>query len=157
MKDHKILKGLLEQYRILDKENKEKYDDSFIKFVLDEIRQLKEKIKKAEEEYSHCYNQATSKISSIKDICKELLGWEIQEKTNIIELKSTFLEQPEDVFVFEKTPEGKYNLLDTQNRAKLVLEEHKALFELLGISLPLFFAYFTIFMKPEVKEVFLVL
>jgi len=157
MKNHKTLKTLLDEYKAKDQANQEKYEDSFIKFVLEEIRQLKEKNKKLEEEYNFCFNQAKEKIAHIKNVCKEVLGWEINEKANIIELKSTFMENSDDAFVFERTAEGKYNLLETQNQVKMVLDEHKALFELLEVSVPLFLAYFTVFMKPEVKEVFLVL
>jgi hypothetical protein len=159
MKDHRSLKTLLQRYQENDKENKEKYEDSFISFVLEDIRHQKEKISKLQEEYDTCYLQAKEKVSHLKSICKEILGWEINEKGNIVEMRSIFVDESDDPFVVERTDEGKYVLLDAKNNSKhtSALAEHKALYELLDISKPLFFAYFTVFMRPDIKEIFLVL
>ena len=152
MKDYKDLRQVIKGYQEKDTENAEKYEESFLNSLIREINKLKETNKKLEEDCNKYYEHALEKVHQFKELAKNLLGWDVKIKNEIIEMRNALSQKEDEVLVLKEAEGGNYVLLDIEEFGKKLLTNYPHLVELKDLSFPLFFAYISMLMKPELKQ-----
>jgi len=157
MKDYKDLREAVKAYQKKDEANAGSYEETFLNSLLKENNQLKESVKKAEEESKRYYEHAVEKVQQFKNITKKLLGWDLRIKDEVIEMRSTLSTDENQVLVLREEGPESYVILDIEDFAKNLFTNYPHLSELKDLSFPLFFAYVSVLMKPDLKELFFIL
>ena len=157
MKDYKDLREAIKEYQRRDQGNAESYEETFLNSLIREKNQLKENLKKAEDDSKKLYEHATEKVQQFKNIIKKLLGWDLRIKDEVIEMRSTLSVDESQVLVLREEGPDNYVILDIEDFAKSLFTNYPHLSELKDISFPLFFAYVSVLMKPDLKELFFIL
>lgn len=119
--------------------------------VFKEFNDLRTKLKKLEEDYANLTNAAKAKLERITNITRDLLGWEIKETEEFIELKNVLTSDKNNVVVF-KRQENAYHIVDTKENQATFIKVAKEIIELFNNTYPVFFSVVNIEMKPEYKE-----
>ena len=113
-------------------------------------------IQKDHSEVDAVREEALTKIAQLKRYIKDLLGWEISVKDEIIELKNVnhSVTHPDTAVVLRLNEQtASYEILDTKFSQEL-FQKHKNLDALVSRSLPVLFSYVNVILRPELADLY---
>jgi len=153
MNDYKDMKNAIEEHTEINRDNKD--NGRFIENLIKSNQELKNQKKKLEEENKTYYDHAVQKISELKRICKEVLGWEVRVKQGFVEMKNVYSVSENDLIILKTIEDQAFEILENDYTRDLFSLQSN-LGEIMKVSYPLLFSYICMLMKPEIKELYFV-
>jgi len=152
MNDYNELKAALRDFQ--QSQDTSTNNADFITSLIKANNDLKESIKALEDKNQKYYEHAVHKITELKRVCKDALGWDIKIKQGYVEMKSIFAKAENEIIVL-KDNEHSFEILDSDHSKNLFMNNPN-LHDIMKVSIPLLFGYINILLKPDIKDLYFV-